>query len=92
MGGMSEALDGTHQLDQGVRGDVLDLCFFVGVIWVEIFCWKVQVIIRGQIWGIASGEVWISSLIVIIEGGATKEETCRVFEPIIVWDDHNACT
>ena len=82
--GMSEALDGTCQLDQHVRGDVLDLCFFIGVIWVEVFCWEVWIIIRGQIWEIASGEVRISSIIVVIEGGATKEETCQVFRPIVV--------
>ena len=76
MGGTSEALDGTCQLDQHVQGDVLDLCFFIGVIRVEVFCWEVQVIIRGQIWWNASGKVQISGIIVIIEDGATKEETC----------------
>ena len=76
MGGMSKALDGTCQLDQHVRGDVLNLWFFVKVIRIEVFCWKVWVIIRGRIWGIASGEVWSSGIIIIVEGGATKEETC----------------
>ena len=56
-----ETLDGTRQLDQ------CNLWLIVKVIRVETFFWKVQVIIRGQIWGIAFGEVWISRIIVIIE-------------------------
>jgi hypothetical protein len=61
-------------LDEHVRRDLFNLWFFIRIIiGKEVIVGEVGIIIRSEIWGIASGEVRIILTIIKVYSGAIEE-------------------